>query len=685
MNSNSSQNPLPSLGNSSDNGPPNGSNHASSSGPSVPATSQQNGSLEAPVAKPPVVVGVQFAKTGGIGLSTTLSSQKAQALQQKIEQTQLLNKQVQQQQQQQVAQVQALATAFRSAGTAAALHPKASAVVAAPQQAMLKAPQKQPSETAGTPAWSVPNPLLMKAQPQRLMEVSNKAAPQQPMNTNMNIAPAPTITMNRQPIQQLPLVQQVPIAVQPVRPVLQPQPVAPMLMQQQQQPMKPKNKVILSQEAKQCLAKAIWSAIRSTDGAIDKDLMEAAMATGLPKHAILNAARVAREREALKRKGLQPQPRPQLQQQQQQPVKQTMPPQQTMSSPPPQPRPSKPKPSKSPISPAVVSSSKPSVPSKPKISAQQALAQKMAIAKLEERQKWNRVQNGVFMTQKGRFLVLPNSLSGIQRTTAQQQEPASSPSARKRVHPDILQQARLLQQRLQQPPSSFHPKSTTTTTTITLLDPEKFKRVKIEPKKHAKALDRIVRKGRQTASEALNKQHKELSKQISSHQQEFFKFHRSRRQEAFKLAKAIRDNLDKDHKKKEKDVVSAERARLAALKANDMDAYSKLLEETKNDRLKFLMDKTERHFSQISTSLLETRNKDGSVASSGGTSSYYASAHLKQEEVRQPSILTGGDLKEYQMGGLQWLISLYNNKLNGILADEVSIESIDECVCTLWL
>jgi ATP-dependent helicase STH1/SNF2 len=209
----------------------------------------------------------------------------------------------------------------------------------------------------------------------------------------------------------------------------------------------------------------------------------------------------------------------------------------------------------------------------------------------------------------------------------------------------------------------------------TLLDPDKFKRVKIEPKKFAKALDRVVRKARQTAAETLNKQHKELSKALVSHQQEFFKFHKQRKADALRVAKLIRDNADKETKKKEKDVVAMERARLAALKANDMDAYSKLLEETKNERLKFLMDKTEKHFSQISTSLLQERNKDGSVASTGGTASYYASAHLKQEEVRQPGILVGGDLKEYQMSGLQWLVSLYNNKLNGILADEMGLVS----------
>jgi SNF2 family DNA or RNA helicase len=32
-------------------------------------------------------------------------------------------------------------------------------------------------------------------------------------------------------------------------------------------------------------------------------------------------------------------------------------------------------------------------------------------------------------------------------------------------------------------------------------------------------------------------------------------------------------------------------------------------------------------------------------------------------------------LKEYQLSGLQWMVSLYNNKLNGILADEMGLVS----------
>ncbi|CAB4381043.1 uncharacterized protein OCT59_030161 [Rhizophagus irregularis] len=52
---------------------------------------------------------------------------------------------------------------------------------------------------------------------------------------------------------------------------------------------------------------------------------------------------------------------------------------------------------------------------------------------------------------------------------------------------------------------------------------------------------------------------------------------------------------------------------------------------------------------------------------------YYAVAHRIQEEVHQPIMLDGGTLKEYQLKGLQWMVSLYNNRLNGILADEMGL------------
>ncbi|XP_077299537.1 ATP-dependent helicase brm isoform X2 [Arctopsyche grandis] len=53
---------------------------------------------------------------------------------------------------------------------------------------------------------------------------------------------------------------------------------------------------------------------------------------------------------------------------------------------------------------------------------------------------------------------------------------------------------------------------------------------------------------------------------------------------------------------------------------------------------------------------------------------YYSIAHTVHEIItEQASILVNGKLKEYQIKGLEWLVSLFNNNLNGILADEMGL------------
>jgi SNF2 family DNA or RNA helicase len=39
----------------------------------------------------------------------------------------------------------------------------------------------------------------------------------------------------------------------------------------------------------------------------------------------------------------------------------------------------------------------------------------------------------------------------------------------------------------------------------------------------------------------------------------------------------------------------------------------------------------------------------------------------------QPSILSGGVLKYYQLVGLNWMISLYESGISGILADDMGL------------
>lgn len=57
-----------------------------------------------------------------------------------------------------------------------------------------------------------------------------------------------------------------------------------------------------------------------------------------------------------------------------------------------------------------------------------------------------------------------------------------------------------------------------------------------------------------------------------------------------------------------------------------------------------------------------------------GSQSYYAVAHAVTERVeKQSTLLINGSLKQYQVQGLEWMVSLYNNNLNGILADEMGL------------
>jgi len=46
---------------------------------------------------------------------------------------------------------------------------------------------------------------------------------------------------------------------------------------------------------------------------------------------------------------------------------------------------------------------------------------------------------------------------------------------------------------------------------------------------------------------------------------------------------------------------------------------------------------------------------------------------VEKEQKELMPLLTGGKLKSYQLKGVKWLISLWQNGLNGILADQMGL------------
>ncbi|CAI5489162.1 unnamed protein product [Closterium sp. Naga37s-1] len=190
------------------------------------------------------------------------------------------------------------------------------------------------------------------------------------------------------------------------------------------------------------------------------------------------------------------------------------------------------------------------------------------------------------------------------------------------------------------------------------------------------------------------------------------------------------------HARQKQRASRAERMRVQALKAGDQEAYFKLVEESKNERLHTLLGKTDELLQRLGAMVQKQKDAggggggggeggvgggvgggggvdvafgggegrgaaeaDGGAGGEGGGAGegqegpqegaagqskrdlmegqrrYDRAVHSIEEKVtEQPSLLSPGrQLRQYQMEGLQWMVSLYNNNLNGILADEMGL------------
>ncbi|KAI1617508.1 adenosinetriphosphatase [Exophiala viscosa] len=162
-----------------------------------------------------------------------------------------------------------------------------------------------------------------------------------------------------------------------------------------------------------------------------------------------------------------------------------------------------------------------------------------------------------------------------------------------------------------------------------------------------------------------------------------------------KLGRMMVSHHQHMEREEQKRIERTAKQRLQALRANDEETYLKLLGQAKDSRITHLLKQTDGFLKQLAASVkqqqrsaaekwggddyVEEEDEDieGSDDEEGEGREkvdYYAVAHRIKEEVNvQPSILVGGTLKEYQIKGLQWMISLFNNNLNGILADEMGL------------
>ena len=179
------------------------------------------------------------------------------------------------------------------------------------------------------------------------------------------------------------------------------------------------------------------------------------------------------------------------------------------------------------------------------------------------------------------------------------------------------------------------------------------------------------------------------------------------------LYKQINNFHQLTEKEESKKLEKNAKQRLQALKANDEEAYLKLLDETKDHRITHLLKQTNQFLDSLTEQvraqqteangffatprsaspeqlatpvpegLEQQGGETGGAAGQAGAdikeelrdkTDYYEVAHKIKEKIeKQSTLLVGGTLKEYQLKGLEWMVSLYNNHLNGILADEMGL------------
>jgi ATP-dependent helicase STH1/SNF2 len=217
-----------------------------------------------------------------------------------------------------------------------------------------------------------------------------------------------------------------------------------------------------------------------------------------------------------------------------------------------------------------------------------------------------------------------------------------------------------------------------------------YRRMKKQNVREARITEKLEKQQRDARENREKKKHTDFLRAIHNHRAQILDSAAAQRNKSHKLSRLMFSQHFNIEKEEQKRIERTAKQRLQALKANDEEAYLKLLDQAKDTRITHLLKQTDGFLHQLASSVkAQQRNaaenyggdiqdlpeeEDNSDPEDNVKIDYYAVAHRVREEVtEQANILVGGTLKEYQIKGLQWMISLYNNNLNGILADEMGL------------
>ncbi|KFY06624.1 hypothetical protein V492_07895 [Pseudogymnoascus sp. VKM F-4246] len=221
-----------------------------------------------------------------------------------------------------------------------------------------------------------------------------------------------------------------------------------------------------------------------------------------------------------------------------------------------------------------------------------------------------------------------------------------------------------------------------------------YRRMKKQSLREARITEKLEKEQRDARETREKKKHTDYLQSVLQHGREIAIAASAQKSKMQKLGRMMQVQHQTIEKEEQKRIERTAKQRLAALKSNDEEAYLALLDQAKDTRITHLLKQTDGFLTQLAQSVKaqqrkaaerygdadafedeeESESEDEEMNSDVKKIDYYAVAHRVKEEVtKQATLLVGGTLKEYQIKGLQWMISLYNNNLNGILADEMGL------------
>ncbi|KAI1107285.1 chromatin remodeling complex SWI/SNF, component SWI2 and related ATPase [Jackrogersella minutella] len=221
-----------------------------------------------------------------------------------------------------------------------------------------------------------------------------------------------------------------------------------------------------------------------------------------------------------------------------------------------------------------------------------------------------------------------------------------------------------------------------------------YRRTKKQSVREARITEKLEKQQRDARESREKKKHIDFLQSVHRHKAEIVNSAHSAKSRMSRMGRAMHMHHFNIEKEEQKRIERTAKQRLQALKANDEEAYLKLLDQAKDTRITHLLRQTDGFLHQLASSVKAqqrqaaerygddagefVQDEESEIEEEDEEANrkidYYAVAHRVKEEVtEQAHMLVGGSLKEYQIKGLQWMISLYNNNLNGILADEMGL------------